>query len=142
MELLRRGGCFDYPGMAAVKADAKFAALRTFPEFPALEEPPPDPVDRCPARFTFDYPHDDPGKRVWRRDGRVWREVQPSGKTNCFDTGGRIRVRGISGTEITGRADNRIRFFIPDLATGASPRLMISQAGGEWSFVGILTDME
>jgi serine/threonine protein kinase len=131
-----------YPGLRSVATDERFAPLRSYPPFMALKEPAVDPVDGSPSRFTFDYPHDDPGKRVWTRSKNQWTEVQPSGKTNVYEIEGRIRLDGISGTEAVQTMESGMRIFVPDKSAAAPLALKVKLGTEEWFTVGPIGDVE
>ncbi len=141
-EVLAKAGSLGYTGLATARNDTKFAPLRRHAPFMALQEPPPDPVDRSPSRFTFDYPHDDPGKRVWTRSGEQWAEVQPSGKRNVYQIERRIRLGGISGTEAFQTIETGLRIFIPDKGVAHPLVMRARQNDGEWFVIGAIGDVE
>lgn len=121
--------------------DPSYESLFAVPGFLALKEPPPDPVDRSPSRFTFDYKHDDPGKRIWQRAGEEWTETQPSGKTNHFKVARRIRVAGVSGTEISS-VSGGTWIFIPDKGSSDPAVLRVRMNDGPWGRLGAIGDIE
>ncbi len=141
LEFLRRYMAFGGDGLPQIRLDPHFESLHDDPEFLALKGPEPDPDGVSPSRFTYDYRGDDPGPRVWTRDGGTWTEVLPSGKTHHFETVGRIRTGGVSGTEI--RSTNRpLWLFIPDLGQPAPQRLMLRTEPGKWHWLGDIQGAE
>lgn len=142
IELLQRAINAGYPGMDRIQSEGKFAPLRRYPAFMALKPAPPDPVDRSPSKFTFYYMYDDPGNRVWTRDGDAWFEQQPSGSRNEFKILGRIRANGISGTEIQRIGMESLKLFIPDLSTSGTLQLQIMSEPGKWANLGEIKVVE
>ncbi len=141
-EALRMAIKEGYPAMDSFKEDARFAALRRYPEFMALEPAPPDPVDRSPASFSFLYMHDDPGKRIWERSGDTWTERQPSGTLNVFEITKRTRIYGISGSEIRREDNSGLKLFIPDMGTRTPSHLMLMGGDGKWGTLGEMKEIE
>lgn len=131
--LLRHALELGFPKLPELREDPVFQSLKTDPGFPGLKESPPDPRDLSPAGFTIDFPNDaDPGLRVWRRDGDRWREKQPSGKINEFRIEKRIRLRGISGTELVRIGEESLRVFVPDKHSPEPQWLLVSLEPGKW----------
>jgi len=142
VSLLRRAIELGYPKVPALKTDPDFAVLLSNPDFLALKEAPPDSEENAPSRLTFEYRHDDPGKRIWKRDGDTWTETSPSGRTNEFRVGTRVRVNGVSGTEVTRTTDADSHFFIPD-KIAPEPRILFMRNGtGEWKPFVAIREME
>ncbi|GAA5131764.1 serine/threonine protein kinase [Luteolibacter yonseiensis] len=142
VKALRNACALGYTELWNAAADERFVPLRGYAPFMELEEPAPDPADRSPSRFTFDYPHDDPGKRVWTRSGNRWTEVQPSGKTNVYQIEGRIRLGGVSGTGAVHTVESGMRIFIPDKGSSEPLTLKVKPGESEWIAVGPLGDIE
>jgi hypothetical protein len=126
----------NYPYVPELATDPAFDSLRSYPEFLALKEPPPDPRDLSPQRFVFDYAHDDPGPRSWQREGDRWVEIQPSGNRNEYQIVGRIRLRGVSGTEVVHTIEKGFYLFIPDKDSTPEPKLSMRREPGSWSNLG------
>jgi serine/threonine protein kinase/tetratricopeptide (TPR) repeat protein len=139
--LIERSIDSGHPEVATLLQDPQFESLRHHPRFIALNETAPDPVDKSPASFTFNYTFDDPGTRVWKRDGDAWTETQPSGKSNSFKVARRLRVNGISGTQIDATAGG-LSVFIPDKGTPAPSVLMMRTKPGPWGRLGEIGDIE
>ncbi|MBK1881315.1 serine/threonine protein kinase [Luteolibacter pohnpeiensis] len=131
----------NYPKMDSFKDDPNFSSLRRFDAFMGLQPKPADLNDRSPSSFHFDYPHDDPGVRQWTKSGDRWIERFPSGKEDQFKSLLRIRVEGISGTEIENIADPTVHFFIPDIGAEQPYRFRMRSASGKWSNAGVITDL-
>lgn len=141
LDLLRQSIALGGDGLSQLRHDPNFESLHDHPEFLALGEPEPDPDGISPSRFSYDYQADDPGPRVWTRDGSTWTEVMPSGKTNHFETIGRIRTGGASGTEI--RSTTRpLWLFIPDLGQPDPQRLLMRTEPGKWFQLGVIDHAE
>jgi len=141
--IFQRALDLGHPALAALHSDPMLSSLREHPAFSAFIDAPADPVDRSPSRFSFDYKHeDDPGLRRWTRDGSIWTEQQPSGTRNLFQTVRRLRVKGISGTEIKRAADPGIWIFIPDLGASSTPQLHLRGENGDWQFLGVVLNAE
>jgi hypothetical protein len=65
----------------------------------------------------------------------------PSGKTHHFETVGRIRTGGVSGTEV--RSTNRpLWLFIPDLGQSSPQRLLMRTEPGKWLRLGEIRGAE
>lgn len=141
--LLRQALVLGFPHLPDLWADAAFQPLKIDPGFTELKESPPDPRDLSPTGFTIDFPFDaDPGLRVWRRDGNRWRERQPSGKVNEFRIEARIRLRGVSGTELVRLGEESLRIFVPDKNSPEPRWLHVSLAPGKWIPFATLQTME
>ncbi len=135
LDFLRQSIALGGDGLSQLRHDPHYQSLHDDPEFLALKEPEPDPDGISPSRFTYDYQADDPGPRVWTRDGGTWTEVMPSGGTNHFETVRRIRTGGVSGTEI--RSTNRpLWLFIPDLGQPDPQLLLMRTEPGKWLRLG------
>jgi tetratricopeptide (TPR) repeat protein len=133
VELLRQALVLGFPKLPELREDPVFQSLKIDPGFPELKESPPDPRDLSPAGFTIDFPHDaDPGLRVWRRDEDRWRERQPSGKINEFRIEKRIRLRGVSGTELVRIGEESLRIFVPDKDSPEPRWVQVSLEPGKW----------
>ncbi|QJE95134.1 serine/threonine-protein kinase [Luteolibacter luteus] len=132
----------DYPAMDSFKDDARFASLRRYPEFLSLQPSPPDPVNRSPAGFSFLYLHDDPGKRIWARSADTWTERQPSGSVNIYKVTRRIRLYGVSGSEITREGNTGLKLFIPDKGTRSPHQLQMQGGDGKWGTLGEMKEVE
>ncbi len=128
--------------MERIRDDSRFNPLRRYPAFAGLRPAPPDPAGRVPSRFTFYYMHDDPGIRHWTRTGDRWVERQPSGQQNVYSERGRIRVHGISGTEIRREGEAALKLFIPDIGTSSTPTLLMAVEPDRWSLLGEIKDLE
>ncbi len=139
--LIERSIESGHPDVGTLLLDPQFESLRHHPRFVALGEAAPDPVDDSPASFTFNYAFDDPGKRVWKRDGDTWTETQPSGKANRFKVARRLRVNGISGTQIDAAAGG-LSVFIPDKGPPLPQMLMMRTKPGPWGHLGQIGDVE
>lgn len=139
---LQEAAARGFPNLAAIRHDPRFSVLRADPTFSAIQEQAVDSQDRSPTRFSFDYPYEDPGKRVWTRSGDRWTEVQPSGKTNVFEITRRIRLGGVSGTEGEQTDGSGLRIFIPDKKHDGTMGLTISVEPDKWIFVGTIGDVE
>jgi serine/threonine protein kinase len=139
--LIERSIESGHPEVGTLIQDPHFDGLRDHPRFIALSEAAPDPVDKSPASFTFNYTFDDPGKRVWKREGEAWTETQPSGKSNRFKVARRLRVNGVSGTQIDAMAGG-LSVFIPDKGTPAPGVLMMRTKPGPWGRLGEIGDIE
>jgi len=133
VELLRQALLHGFPRLPDVMEDRTYDPLRIDPGFLALKESPPDPQDFSPTSFAFDYPHEDPGPRIWRRDGDLWRETQPSGKINNFRIARRMRLRGISGTELVRVGEEALRIFVPDKDSQEPRWIQMSVEPGKWN---------
>ncbi|MEK7949818.1 protein kinase domain-containing protein [Luteolibacter soli] len=120
--------------------DERFTNLRQDPGFIGLKEAAPDPAGHSPSKFSYHYKYDDPGTRVWQREGDQWTESQPSGKVNRFTISGRVRVNGISGTELRS-VDREIWIFVPDLGTPA-PQVVMLRTGARWGRFAEISEME
>jgi serine/threonine protein kinase len=132
--LLRQALVLGFPKLPDIREDPVFQALKIDPGFLDLEESPPDSRDLSPAGFTIDFPHDtDPGLRVWRRDDDLWRERQPSGKINEFRIEKRIRLRGVSGTQLVRAGEESLRIFVPDKNSPEPLWLHFSLEPGKWN---------
>ena len=129
------------PRGSELREDPRFRMIITHPQFAQLEDSAPDPVDRSPSRFGYNYSLDDPGKRVWKRDGNAWQETQPSGKNNRFNITRRLRVDKVSGTEIEA-IGRRLWLFIPDKSTPPQTELKYRVAPGEWRTLGTMVEIE
>lgn len=141
--LLQQALELGFPNLPDLREDPVFLWLKIDPGFASLEESPPDPRDLSPAGFTIDFPHDaDPGLRVWRRDGDRWREKQPSGKINEFRIGKRIRLRGVSGTELVRVGEESLRIFLPDKDSPEPRWLHVSLEPGKWLPFATLQSMD
>lgn len=141
VELLKRSLELGNPWIEKLRADPSFAALKDLPGFTALKDPPPDPGGRMPSKFSFDYPFEDPGPRLWKREGELWTETQPSGKRNHYKAAGRKRVRGISGTVLTLDAGT-MTLFLPDLGSPEPMRLRFQSKPDEWTGLGTIKGAE
>lgn len=141
LDFLRQSIALGGNGLSHIRHDPHFEILYADPEFSALNELEPDPDGISPSRFTFDYQADDPGLRVWTRDGSTWTEVLPSGITHHFETVGRIHIGGVSGTEI--RSSNRpLWLFIPDLGQPNPQLLLMRTEPGKWHRLGEIQGAE
>lgn len=131
------------PALTELFSDRAFAALRKDPRFQSMElSQSPDPAGRSPSRFTLEYSFQDPGTRVWKRDGDEWSETPPSGQVKRFKIVRRVKLMGVSGTELAEATSAAIFIFIPDLGGQAPPQLMFKSAGGNWGSLGIMEGME
>lgn len=139
VEWLRRAA--ELADNISLAEDARFASLRERPDFLTLLPAGLDVPGTAPSRFTFNYQHSDPGKRVWTRTGNVWTEVQPSGKTNQFLTSRRLRVSGVTGTEIR-RTSSAMRLFVPDKNSTGPLHLKMRNEGKDWGILGEIGDVE
>ena len=124
-----------------LKEDPRFRSIVGHPQFAQLQENAPDPVDRSPSRFAYNYSLDDPGKRIWKRDGNVWQETLPRGKTNRFNITRRLRVDGVSGTEIES-VGRKLWLFIPDKSSPPQTALRFRVAPNEWRTLGTMVEIE
>lgn len=96
-------------------------------------------LERTPVRFTFDYPFDDPGKRKWARNGKIWTETHPSGGSKSYTVSRGMMVDGISGTEL--KDASGMALFVPH--RGMEPmRLLMKRPSGMWGSIGGIGDVE
>lgn len=96
-------------------------------------------LEKTPLRFTFDYPFDDPGKRRWARNGKVWTETHPSGGSKSYTVSRAIMVDGISGTEL--KDPGGMTLFVPH--RGMEPmNLLMKRPSGMWGSIGGIGDVE
>ena len=140
--LLEKAIALGYPDVPELATDPVWQPLRGIVGFTALKEREPDATGEAPSAFAFDYQHEDPGPRIWRREGEHWSETQPSGKTNEYRTRRRLRVRGISGTEIVRVGEENLRLFVPDKDGGDAPKLSIRFDEGAWRELSAIRDIE
>jgi hypothetical protein len=140
--MLEKAIVLGYPEVPELATDPIWQPLRSRPGFSSLKEREPAAPDVAPSAFVFDYPHDDPGPRFWRREGEVWRETQPSGKVNEFRIDRRLRVRGISGTEIVRVDEENLHLFIPDKDAEGIPKLLMKTGDGSWQELTPLRDVK
>ncbi|MCW1887334.1 serine/threonine-protein kinase [Luteolibacter flavescens] len=129
-----------HPEIGSLLLDSVFEDLRDEPRFIELQASAAEPVDNSPASFTYNYTFDDPGKRVWQREGEHWTETQPSGKTNRFRIVRRLRVNNISGTQIDALSGG-LSVFIPDRGTPLPGVLMMRTKPGPWGRLGEIGDI-
>ncbi|RYD64574.1 MAG: serine/threonine protein kinase, partial [Verrucomicrobiaceae bacterium] len=139
--LMERAIEAGHPDIGSLLRDTVYEGLHEKPRFIALRESAPEPVDNSPASFTFNYSFDDPGKRVWKRDGDHWTETQPSGKVKRFKVARRLRVNSISGTQID-LVGGGLSLFIPDKGTPLPSVLMMRTTPGPWGRLGEIGDVE
>ncbi|WP_052573882.1 serine/threonine-protein kinase [Haloferula sp. BvORR071] len=142
VELLQKAIDARYPYVPELANDPDFEPLRVYPSFAALKEPPPEMPGAQPERFVFDYPYDDPGPRNWKREGDHWTETQPSGRSSEFRVVGRIRLRGVSGTEIEHLTEPDFHLFIPDRNTPDTPKLSMRRGDTPWAGLGDLRNLK
>lgn len=122
---------------------APFAILRDSPGFDELEKSfAPDPTDRSPSSFSFNYPFSDPGPRMWKREGQMWIEKSPSGVEKKFNIIRRIRQGDVSGTELGDAGGSGLSIFVPDLGTPLPTAVRMKQRAGKWADLGTIEKME
>ena len=138
VRLLQQAIDRHFPYVPELASDPSFDPLRPYPDFQTLKEPPPESRDLSPERFIFDYAHDDPGPRTWAREGDRWIETQPSGNRNEFLILGRIRLRGVSGTEVVHIREKEFHLFIPDKDAPGEPKLSMRREPGPWGSLGVI----
>ncbi|HEY1123494.1 MAG TPA: serine/threonine-protein kinase [Haloferula sp.] len=139
--LMERAIEAGHPEIGSLLRDTVYDGLRDQPRFIALQESAPESVDNSPTTFTFNYSYDDPGKRVWKRDGNNWTETSPSGRVKSFKVVRRLRVDGISGTHID-LVGGGFSVFIPDKGTPLPSVLMMRNKPGPWGRLGEIGDIE
>lgn len=142
VKLLQQAIDSHFPFVPELANDTSFDALRSYPAFQALKEPPPESRDLSPERFIFDYAHEDPGPRNWTREGDRWIETQPSGNRNEYRIIGRIRLRGVSGTEVVHAREKEFHLFIPDKDAPGEPKLSMRREPGAWGSLGVIRGMK
>ncbi len=143
VELLKSSAGAGNPRFFEAVSDARMAVLRGNPEFDELEKSlAPDPKDRSPSTFRFDYSFSDPGPRIWRRDGKIWTETSPSGVVKKFNIVRRIRLGHGSGTELIEAGNSGLSIFVPDLGSPAPLQLRMKQGAGAWAILGEIQSME
>jgi len=94
-----------------------------------------------PHKFRYDYTFEDPGYREWTREGEEWEEKPPTTGTKSFITKGRESVDGRSGTVVTQKGQSTFEVFVSDRGV-ADPRIYFRNAGGKWTPVGKMEDIE
>lgn len=97
-------------------------------------------LEKSPAKFSYNYKSGDPGVRTWVRTGKIWVETQPSGKQNTFTVSAAIKVKDVTGTQIT-RTDGRMKLFVPQRNTEPM-NLLIQDVSGTWLILGAMEDVE
>lgn len=138
VRLLQQAIDSHFPYVPELATDPSFDSLRSYPAFQALKEPPPESRDLSPERFIFDYAHEDPGPRTWLREGDHWVETQPSGNRSEYHILGRIRLRGVSGTEVVHAREKDFHIFIPDKDAPGEPKLSMRREPGAWGSLGVI----
>jgi hypothetical protein len=141
IELLAQSIKLGNPTVYSLADDPRFERLHDYPAFRELVKHPDAPPDRSPTRFTLDYQHDDPGKRIWKRDGDAWTETMPSGRVNRFKITQRRWILNFFGTEIAAE-DRPISLFIPDKGSPAPIRLLFRSKPGDWVSLGTMEEIE
>jgi serine/threonine protein kinase len=122
---------------------APFSVLRGSPGFDELEKLfAPDPTDRSPSSFSFNYPFSDPGPRMWKREGQIWIEKSPSGVEKKFNIVRRIRQGEVSGTELGDAGGSGLSIFVPDMGTLLPAVVKMKQRTGSWANLGMIEKME
>ncbi len=119
------------------------AAPEQKPPAPAVPAGAPQPGDRLPRRFTYDYKFTDPGVRIWVREGDIWTETQPSGRQNVLRIIGRTAVEGVEGS-LLGRSDvPSMQVFIPDRSTTGKMHLKArNNKDSPWYHLGSMQNIE
>ncbi|MDB6140602.1 MAG: pknB [Verrucomicrobiaceae bacterium] len=136
-----------------IGSSAAFVCLGQRPDFQALVPkaeavlagpvPPDDFFTKCPLRFIYDYTHEDPGLRVWNRQGAIWIETQPSGKRSISVFTGRLILDGIPGSVFRRTNDANLSAFVPDKGTGAKLKLQLRKdPKGGWGRFAEMKDVE
>lgn len=97
-------------------------------------------LKKGPVKFSFNYKFDDPGKRQWMRNGKVWIETQPSGRRNTYLVSALTLAKGAAGTEITSE-DGRLTLFVPQ-QPGGRLKLLMKEPSGDWTAIGTMEDVE
>ncbi|HEY1052891.1 MAG TPA: protein kinase [Prosthecobacter sp.] len=131
-----------YVGLSHFRSQPQVEALRDRPDFKTMLNTLCAPPDHAPSEFQFNYKFDNPGPRVWTREGLIWTEMEPGGVTNVFTIAGPAKVNGIAGTELRKVGEKKLTVFVPDLGTQPPLRLMMRGDDGSWTMITTITEME
>lgn len=131
-----------YVGLSQFRSHPQLETLRDRPDFRTMLNTVYAAPDHVPSQFEFNYKFDNPGPRIWSREGLIWTELEPGGVTNVFTIAGPSKVNGIAGTELRKVGENQLTVFVPDLGAKPPLRLMMREDDGRWTTISTITEME
>ena len=131
VDCLKRAVAAGFTGLAYFDSLPGAKALQSTAGYQMLVKAPAAPPADSPRRFTFDYPHKDPGPRVWVREGVTWTETQPSGVRNVFAIAGPFVLEGTEGSILI-RMNSGQAAFVPNLGAAKPSYLWLRGGDGKW----------
>lgn len=129
-------------GLAVFDQGEHAAYLRGRHDYQTLLKTQIAPPKNSPTNFYFDYQFDNPGPRVWTRDGMMWTETAPGGASDTFTVIGPVVVGGVQGSQLEKNGVHRLTVFVPDLGTPTPMILKMKKADGSWSRISEMKDVK